>query len=298
MIKKKLVIYNPVSGVKSNENMISKLLNYYDLNNIDYFLLKTEYKNHAQSYCQNDFLVDYDDIIICGGDGTFNEVINGVLMNQNQKIPRLGFLPGGTGNSLMHDLGAVDINQALDKIIQNNSDTLDVLQLTYNNKTIYSFNIVGWGLVTDIVILAEKMRFLKSFRYTLASLFYIFTAKGKAIKFIIDDKIIFNDNYLFILICNTIHTGKGMKAAPKAKFNDGALDVVSVKSGISFFPLIKLFAQIFTGEHVHSKFVNYINAKKICLIPQNNEVLNIDGDAKGNTPVKIEILKHRLAIIN
>ena len=75
----------------------------------------------------------------------------------------------------MHDLGAVDINQALDKIIQNNSDTLDVLQLTYNNKTIYSFNIIGWGLVTDIVILAEKMRFLKSFRYTLASLFYIFT---------------------------------------------------------------------------------------------------------------------------
>jgi len=298
MIKKKLVIYNPVSGVKSNKNMISKLLNYYDLNNIDYFLLKTKYKNHAQSYCQKNSLENYDDIIICGGDGTFNEVINGILMNKDQEIPRLGFLPGGTGNSFMHDLDAVDINQALNKIIQNNSDTLDVLQLTYDNKTIYSFNVVGWGLVTDILVLAEKMRFLKSFRYSIASLFYIFTAKSKTIKFIVDDQTIFNDNYLFILICNTIHTGKGMKAAPKAKFNDGELDIVSVKSGISFFLLIKLFTQIFTGEHVHSKFVDYINAKKIHLMPQNNEILNIDGDAKGNTPVKIEVLKHRLSIIN
>ncbi len=298
MNKKVLIIYNPVSGTKSNKAMISQLLNYYKLNNINYFLLKTEYKNHAKEFCANNSLAEYDDLIICGGDGTFNEVINGVVINKNKKIPRLGFLPGGTGNSFMHDLNAVDPNKAINKIIKNNSDTLDILKLTYNNKTIYSFNIVGWGLVTDILILAEKMRFLKSIRYNVASLFYILTAKGKKIKFIIDNNKIYNEKYLFILICNTIHTGKGMKAAPKAKFNDGQLDIVSVKSQISFFQLIKLFTKIFTGKHIHSPFVNYINAQTINLIPENNEVLNVDGDAKGGTPVKIEILKNKLSIIN
>ena len=298
MNKKVLIIYNPVSGTKSNQAMISQLLNYYKLNNINYFLLKTEYKNHAKKFCANSSLAEYDDLIVCGGDGTFNEVINGVVINKNKKIPRLGFLPGGTGNSFMHDLNAVEPNKAINKIIKNNSDTLDILKLTYNNKTIYSFNIVGWGLVTDILILAEKMRFLKSIRYNVASLFYILTAKGKKIKFIIDNNKIYNEKYLFILICNTIHTGKGMKAAPKAKFNDGQLDIVSVKSQISFFQLIKLFTKIFTGKHIHSPFVNYINAQTINLIPENNEVLNVDGDAKGGTPVKIEILKNKLSIIN
>jgi len=298
MNKKVLIIYNPVSGTKSNKAMISQLLNYYKLNNINYFLLKTEYKNHAKEFCANNSLAEYDDLIVCGGDGTFNEVINGVVINKNKKIPRLGFLPGGTGNSFMHDLNAVDPNKAINKIIKNNSDTLDILKLTYNNKTIYSFNIVGWGLVTDILILAEKMRFLKSIRYNVASLFYILTAKGKKIKFIIDNNKIYNEKYLFILICNTIHTGKGMKAAPKAKFNDGQLDIVSVKSQISFFQLIKLFTKIFTGKHIHSPFVDYINAQTINLIPENNEVLNVDGDARGGTPVKIEILKNKLSIIN
>ena len=298
MNKKVLIIYNPVSGTKSNKAIISQLLNYYKLNNINYFLLKTEYKNHAKKFCANNSLAGYDDLIVCGGDGTFNEVINGVVINKNKKIPRLGFLPGGTGNSFMHDLNAVDPNKAINKIIKNNSDTLDILKLTYNNKTIYSFNIVGWGLVTDILILAEKMRFLKSIRYNVASLFYILTAKGKKIKFIIDNNKIYNEKYLFILICNTIHTGKGMKAAPKAKFNDGQLDIVSVKSQISFFQLIKLFTKIFTGKHIHSPFVDYINAQTINLIPENNEVLNVDGDARGGTPVKIEILKNKLSIIN
>ena len=298
MNKKVLIIYNPVSGTKSNKAMISQLLNYYKLNNINYFLLKTEYKNHAKEFCANNSLAEYDDLIVCGGDGTFNEVINGVVINKNKKIPRLGFLPGGTGNSFMHDLNAVDPNKAINKIIKNNSDALDILKLTYNNKTIYSFNIVGWGLVTDILILAEKMRFLKSIRYNVASLFYILTAKGKKIKFIIDNNKIYNEKYLFILICNTIHTGKGMKAAPKAKFNDGQLDIVSVKSQISSFQLIKLFTKIFTGKHIHSPFVDYINAQTINLIPENNEVLNVDGDARGGTPVKIKILKNKLSIIN
>ena len=298
MNKKVLIIYNPVSGTKSNKAMISQLLNYYKLNNINYFLLKTEYKNHAKEFCANNSLAEYDDLIVCGGDGTFNEVINGVVINKNKKIPRLGFLPGGTGNSFMHDLNAVEPSKAINKIIKNNSDTLDILKLTYNNKTIYSFNIVGWGLVTDILILAEKMRFLKSIRYNVASLFYILTAKVKKIKFIIDNNKIYNEKYLFILICNTIHTGKGMKAAPKAKFNDGQLDIVSVKSQISFFQLIKLFTKIFTGKHIHSPLVDYINAQTINLIPENNEVLNVDGDARGGTPVKIKILKNKLSIIN
>tara|TARA_Y100000389_G_scaffold166074_1_gene170625 strand:- start:29414 stop:30331 length:918 start_codon:yes stop_codon:yes gene_type:complete len=297
MIKNVLVIYNPTSGIKSNKGMLHKLFNYYSLNKITYELIETKHKNHAQDFCKNNDLSHYHDIIVCGGDGTFNEVVNGLMMNKFNQIPRLGFLPGGTGNSFMHDLGSVDKTKALDKIFQDKSDFLDIIKLTYNNKTTYSFNVVGWGLVTDILILAEKMRFLKGLRYNIASLFYLLIGKGKKIRFSIDNQV-FKDDYLFILICNTIHTGKGMKAAPKAKFNDGFLDVISVKSSISLYQLIKLFSQIFSGQHIYSKYVEYHIAKKIELEPANNEILNIDGDAKGFTPVNLEVLNNQLRIIN
>ena len=293
-----LIIYNPISGTKSSEGMISKLIDFYKSNNINYYLLKTEYQNHAQVFCKNNNLKKYKDIIVCGGDGTFNEVINGLMLNGSSVLPRLGFLPGGTGNSFMHDLNAVSHQEALSKIFKNRSDYLDILKLTSGKNELYSFNIVGWGLVTDILILAEKMRFLKSIRYNIASLFYIFTAKSRKIKLLVDENIVLNNDYLFILICNTIHTGKGMKAAPKAKFNDGLLDIISVNSKISFLQLIKLFIQIFSGKHINSKFVNYSTAKQVQLEPVDNEILNIDGDAKGYTPVKIEVLEKRLKIIN
>ena len=71
------------------------------------------------------------------------------------------------------------------------------------------------------------------------------------LKLLVDENIVLNNDYLFILICNTIHTGKGMKAAPKAKFNDGLLDIISVNSKISFLQLIKLFIQMRLLQIIH-----------------------------------------------
>ena len=80
--------------------MISKLIDFYKSNNINYYLLKTEYQNHAQVFCKNNNLKKYKDIIVCGGDGTFNEVINGLMLNGSSVLQRLGFLPGGTGKKI------------------------------------------------------------------------------------------------------------------------------------------------------------------------------------------------------
>ena len=64
MIKNVLVIYNPTSGTKSNKSMLYKLFNYYSLNKINYELIETKYKNHAQDLCEDSDLSHYHDIII------------------------------------------------------------------------------------------------------------------------------------------------------------------------------------------------------------------------------------------
>ena len=165
----------------------------------------------------------------------------------------------------------------------------------FSNFIEYSINILGWGLVSDIAILAEKLRFLGSSRYNIASIYYILQFKKRLAKLIINNQE-YENQYLFLLIQNTVHTGKGMQAAPKAKLDDGFLDIILVDHTINRIQLMLLLPKLFTGTHIHSKYVQYKQVKNIELIPKINEAVNIDGDVKNNTPVKISILEKKLPI--
>ena len=87
-----------------------------------------------------------------------------------------------------------------------------------------------------------------------------------------------------------------MKAAPNAKLDDGLFDIIIVKGSISRFQLVKLLTKIFTGEHIKSNHVEYLQAKKIDIIPETQESLNVDGEIKGKTPVSISIIPNRIRI--
>ena len=65
-------------------------------------------------------------------------------------------MPGGTGNAFMHDLNATTYEKAFSLIIQNKTKKIDIMKLVCNNIMEYSFNIVGWGMASDINSLAEK----------------------------------------------------------------------------------------------------------------------------------------------
>ena len=219
------------------------------------------------------------------------------MQNKSINSISVGFIPGGTGNSLMHDLNATSYESAVNIILRGKTKKIDVLELDFFNKKEYSINIVGWGMVSDINVLAEKLRFIGSSRYTIASLYYIFKVHSRKAKIIIDDKEQISD-FLFILNLNTIHTGKGMKAAPKALLDDGLIDIIILKPSITKFALLKLLPQIYTGEHINSEHIEYITAKKIEIYPLYNETLNIDGEMKCKTPLSISILPKKINIFS
>ena len=291
-----LIIYNPISGPRSTTKILQSLVSSLQEKSIKITIKNTLYPGHATKLCKSNHLQQYNTVIICGGDGTFNEAVNGLMLNFSISLPTIGFLPGGTGNAFMHDLQAVNHKIAIEKILNKKTKKIDILQLQFNNRIEYAINIVGWGMATDILILSEKMRFLGSARYSLASIYYIFNKKIYKTQCIIDGKEINNKKYIFILITNTIHTGKGMKASPNALIDDGLLDIILLKSNISKIQLLQLFPKIFTGQHINSSYIEYIQAKEIKLIPEINTALNIDGEAKCLTPIKVSVLPKRLSI--
>ena len=294
-MNKSLVIINPTSGINQSVNISNHIIKQLEEHYIKYDCLTTEYKNHAMEFIYKIDNNKYHNIIAIGGDGTYHEIINGIMKRNDNYSPILGFIPAGSGNSLMHDLKCLNPNDAIKKILNKNISKLDVMQLQFNDSVDYAFNILGWGLATDIGISAEKIRWIGPSRYTLASLYHIFKLNKREAEIMIDDTS-YKKHFIFILICNTMYTGNAMMAAPQAEIDDGLLDVIILNKEITRFKLLQLLPKLFKGEHIKSSYVEYKQAKKIILKPQHNEILNIDGEIKNYSPVTIKVLKHQLSI--
>tara|TARA_B100000579_G_scaffold97578_1_gene77394 strand:+ start:3420 stop:4328 length:909 start_codon:yes stop_codon:yes gene_type:complete len=290
-----LLIINPNSGTKQYRPASDFIVRYFKDNHIILKLFYTKYKGHARDYCQNINPKLFSTILIYGGDGTFNEVINGILSRSDHYLPNLGFLPGGSGNAVMHHLNKLNVQDACKAIIKNKVKKIDMMEMKFANKKEYSINILGWGMVTDIGILSEKIRWLGTARYTIASLFYILKIKKRYAHLLINNKK-YKEDYLFVLIANTKYTGKGMLIAPDANLDDGLLDLIIVKNNITKFALIQLLPKLFTGDHIESQYVEYKQVKSLEIIPEKNECLNIDGEIYGITPVTVEISNKKLPI--
>lgn len=301
-MNKILLIVNPVSGNKNSTkilpNIKSILKKEFDLTDI----IKTEYPNHIEEIVLNYNFDSLHCICIIGGDGSFHEAINGMLNRKDQKKIPLALIPSGSGNSLCRDLDLLDPLKATKNIINQNKMKIDILKITdYNQNIIYSFNIVGWGMVTDIGIKAEKYRWLGTGRYTILSLLEIILKKTNNAHIMYYDKNNKKHNlenkFIFAVICNTIHTGKGMKIAPRAKLNDGLMDLVLIKD-VPRLKLLKLMPKLFTGEHINDNAVKYIHVSKLELKPNIISKLNIDGEIKGKTPFELTVIPDKIEIIH
>ena len=111
-----LIIYNPISGQGIAKKNIKKIKNLFDNENKNYSIKKSQYKGHVTELCK--CTENYNNIIIVGGDGTFNEAINGFMNNKSINSLSVGFIPGGTGNALMHDLNATSYETAVNIILK------------------------------------------------------------------------------------------------------------------------------------------------------------------------------------
>ena len=161
-------------------------------------------------------------------------------------------------------------------------------KVSIGQEVVYCFNIVGWGMVTDINRSAEKMRWLGEQRYNVTTLMHVFFLNRRRTKLILDGEED-EDEFIFILGCNTQYTGKGMRMAPRAKLDDGLIDVIVIRDATRR-KLLNIFPKVFDGSHVDDPVVEYHQVKKYSLIPQEDDILNLDGELKGSTPFDVEVL--------
>lgn len=290
------LIYNPHGGLKKGKHILKKVLPIFQNAQKELTILESQYAGHVYDYAKELEFDGYEGICIIGGDGTMHEVINGMLQREDEKMLPIGLITGGTGNSFMHDMNCLDPREAAKNIIRGTLKKIDVAKIETEQTTYYSFNLIGWGVPTDSNIIAEKLRWLGGVRYSISAVLEVLKGKNRFAKIICDGKV-FEDNYTFVIGCNTIHVGKGMKMAPKALVNDGKIDLIIVKKE-SRLKLLFLFPKLFKGTHIESPLVKYLQVKEFSIIPKTKNGLNIDGEMKGFTPAHVKIIKGKIKIFN
>ena len=290
---KYLIIINPHSGKKVGKKIFDQIKPIFDSNNIILEAMETRHAGHAKEIANQKPIDQYDGVLGIGGDGTLNEIINGMLKRKDKKNVPIGLIPGGSGNSYLHDLKLTNPTNVVKKIISNNMQLMDVVQIEINGEISYAMNMIGWGLVTDIGNKAEKYRWLGTNRYTILSVIEVFTHNSRPATLIMEKETI-KDNFTFIIACNSIHIGNAMKMAPKAKLNDGLIDLVVVKSNVSRMRLLTTLPKLFDGSHLNQPEVSYYQTPYFSLIPKSDEILNIDGEIMGKTPITVKMIQKKI----
>ena len=294
-MKKYYLLVNPKGGHKKGLEIYEKVKHVFTSAGTNVTVLHTEYAGHAFDFAKTLDFVGYDGLCAIGGDGTMYELINGMLKrDDNHKIP-IGLITGGTGNSFMYDVDCLDPIDAAKRIVQHKLRPLDIAKVNANGELFYSFNIIGWGLATDAGKLAEKLRWLGGVRYDVASIIEVLKGKDRIATLTLDKEVI-KENFIFIIGCNTTHTGKAMKMAPLAQLNDGKIDLIIVRK-TSRINLLKLFPKLFSGDHIKSPLVEYRQVQNFSISLEETNDLTIDGEIIGMTPLNVRMIPKMVNVL-
>lgn len=285
-----IFIVNPVAGKNSGKKAIMIIEEVMGNRGLNYNIKITNQPGDAKEWAKEAIDTSVDVIIAVGGDGTVNEVFNGMI-NSNKT---LGIVPAGTGNDFARTLNLpLDIKAAIEFIIEGNYTHVDAGKI---NGQLF-INIASIGL--DAVIAEEANKIKKvipnKYSYILALLKGLSIFKSTNIKIKIDGKV-YEKEIMLVAICNAVSYGGGMKIAPKAKVNDGYFDICIVKK-MSKLKLLYLFPSIFEGNHVKFEEVEIFKGKSVEIESNKDLIINVDGEIKHHKPIQFNVIKKALKVI-
>ena len=244
---------------------------------------------------------NYERVISVGGDGTLNEIVNGLIKN-GKPVPVVGIIGVGTGNDLMKTLKTPTQYEETVKIAVGENYVLsDVLEVEYSGfdgvrKTRFAVNIVGMGL--DAATARRLNSYKRKSRGKAGYIRAFFVEFIKSRKFhmrIENDGTTHNGKYFIIAAGNGEYFGGGMRVCPGAVIDDGVMKVVEVGCRGKLHLLMN-FPKIFSGTHLSVDGVDAFDSKSIYVESPSPVPIEMDGEVVGTLPIRISVREKRLRI--
>ncbi|MGL1893211.1 MAG: diacylglycerol kinase family lipid kinase [Spirochaetaceae bacterium] len=304
MLNKLIIIFNPTAGKGLAKKQLPLIEAYLEKSDVNFELINTEYIGHAAEIAETYANTEDIAVIAAGGDGTCNEVINGLMKGKKQYSPVFSVIPIGRGNDFSYGANVPNkIEEALDVIINGKTSFLDIGLIKGGDYPDgrYFGNGIGIGFDTTVGLEASKMKYLKG------ALGYIAGTVKTLIKFS-DSPVIettFNDNNITlkaiqISIMNGSRMGGLFYMAPDAVNNDGQLDLCIVKH-INRRTLLTSVKHYTKGTQKGTEGIIMDRAKSYNIKALNgNLIVHADGETICTTgkELKIDCIPEALRIIH
>ena len=287
-MRKAMLIINPTSGGEKaldyKEKLENKAKEYFE-----YVETKiTEKAKDATAFAEEASKENYEAVIVFGGDGTVNEVISGIA--EKNYIPKLGIIPGGTGNLITKLLEiSQDIDEAIDQLDFNKTNAIDIGKA---NKSYfgYIFSVGSLPEAIHNVEIEDKTKY------------GVLAYAINTIKSVIKDEVFNikieteNGNYegeasqVLVLLSNYYADKKIFE-----ENKDGYANILILKNA-SIISKLSLIPDLLKGDIVENDNIEYIKAKDITISSDTKLESDIDGDRSDDLPVKITVLGNHIEI--
>jgi len=228
------VLYNPNAGSRDVSKILEVCKGVWSQAGIKLDLTETQYPGHTRELLMTMSFDGFDGVVVVGGDGTIHEAVNGLLARADKKRIPLGFIPAGSGNSVMCDLGTWDFKTAAERIASGNAMGTDINVVYLGDDRIASINCICFSISNEISILSEKMRCLGAGRYMAMAIILSLKKFEKEIsmRLVLKNQQIriFREKLALCYINNTKYFGKKALANPYARLDDGKLHVMLARA--------------------------------------------------------------------
>jgi diacylglycerol kinase (ATP) len=286
------IIYNPAAGsVKDRESIGEKLR---QLSGARIYF--TEKEGDAIRFAENAIQQGQDLIVAAGGDGTLNEVINGIAPFADRI--QIGLVPLGTGNDFARTLALPNsIEDCINILETGKTRAIDLVRVT-SDQVRYFVNVSAGGFSGTV---NEKLT--PEIKKTWGPLAYLRSAaaafpelRSYRTTVVLDDDPPLEADLYNAIIANGRFVAGGTEVAPEAAADYGLLDLILVlQKPMSEIAL--LIAQMLTGKHLGNDAVVFRRAKKILVRSNPGMWFNVDGELVGNEPALFEALPRALRFV-
>ena len=289
-----LIIVNPTAGAGRAGRLIPWLRQRLE-QRPEVELQVTRRAGEAESIASNAVRDGHDRVIAVGGDGTVQEVVNGLL---GGPAVELGIVPVGTGNDLARSLGLPpEPGSAWKAAMGRHTRSLDAARGRNGAGQERWFASAG-GIGFDAQVAAAMVR-RRGWQagkagYVLTTLAELRRFENRRVTITLDDQT-FSRSVLFVAIANGAYYGGGMKIAPGAEVDDARLDVCVV-GDISRITALREMPNLYRGTHVRNPAVSMHTAQTVRIEGDPATLAHLDGEPFGRLPLQVQIVPGVLSV--
>lgn len=296
------VIVNPIAGAGRTVRKWPQIMGLLKNIGLSFEYDLTEASGHAIELAKSAAKKGYELVVSVGGDGTINEIVNGLYNAGNIRDVTLGIISTGVGSDFIRTIGIPrSYKEACQRLMNSRKLVVDLGVVEYVNNGEVSkrlfVNFAGLGFDAEVVkATTQRFKALGSTPSYLIGLLTTFVFyETKQVSLILDGQP--EERRVWtILMSNGKYGGGGMLAAPNADLTDGLLDVVVI-GDLSKLNLLKSLPRIYKGTHLSHPKVTVKRAREIDIRPRQQMSLQADGELLGQSPAHVYMLPTMLNVV-